>query len=84
MHRILVPGGQVRVVTDHAEYFEWIRTVFAGQCVLAQIPFESPLPQEAGGVVGTNFEKKYALEGRSFYAIAAEKGMNGVTSAPAS
>ena len=72
-HRILAPGGQVRVVTDHTDYFEWIKAVFAGQGVLAEIPFESPLPQLASGMVGTNFEKKYALEGRCFYAIAAQK-----------
>ncbi len=79
-HRILAPGGQVRVVTDHAEYFEWIKGVFAGQGILAEIPFESPLPQPAGGMVGTNFEKKYALEGRPFYAIAAQKGMGAAPS----
>jgi tRNA (guanine-N7-)-methyltransferase len=80
-HRILAPGGQVRVVTDHADYFEWIKAVFAGQSALAEIPFESPLPQRDGGMVGTNFEKKYALEGRCFYVIAAQKGAVEETSA---
>lgn len=78
VHRILSPGGQVRVVTDHVEYFQWIKGVFAGQRVLAEIPFESSLPQQEGSVVGTNFEKKYALEGRAFYAIAAKKAVEAV------
>lgn len=73
VHRILQPGGQVRVVTDHAEYFAWMQSVFADQHLLVEVPFDAPVPQREGLMVGTNFEKKYSREGRAFYAIAARK-----------
>lgn len=77
VHRILLPGGKLRLVTDHADYFAHMREVLSGQTELAVIPFDSPVPLQAnappGSLVGTNFERKYIAEGRSFFAIAAQK-----------
>ena len=75
--RILPPGGELRIVTDHADYWAWMEEHFARWAV----PFTSPdapggfirLPfdrAESAGqdeVVGTNFERKYKREGRPFH-----------------
>ncbi len=71
--RVLVPGGILRIVTDHAEYFEHIRTVCSEFKPLQIIDFVPPLPTADGLLVGTNFEKKYILENRSFNSIALKK-----------
>jgi tRNA (guanine-N7-)-methyltransferase len=31
-HRVLVPGGELRIVTDHDEYWEWMEGHFARWC----------------------------------------------------
>jgi tRNA (guanine-N7-)-methyltransferase len=103
-HRVLVPGGELRIVTDHDEYWAWMQEHFArwtrpeseteevkrcrGEEVSDRSPAASPLhlltssppqrfqlfpfspPSSAaeGEVVGTNFERKYAREGRPFHA----------------
>ncbi len=68
--RILAPGGILRVVTDHAGYFEHIQQVFGGFNGLMPHEFDSPVQTADGLVVGTNFEKKYQAEKRSTHAIA--------------
>ena len=77
VHRILIPGGKLRLVTDHADYFAHMQEVLNAQTDLKIIPFDSPIPlaenAPAGSIVGTNFEKKYIAEGRSFNSIAAIK-----------
>jgi tRNA (guanine-N7-)-methyltransferase len=77
VHRVLVPGGILRLVTDHADYFAHMQAMLAAQTDLAVIPFESPVPLKenapAGSIVGTNFERKYIAEGRPFYSTAAVK-----------
>ncbi len=77
VHRMLVPGGTLRLVTDHAEYFAHMQAVLAGQHELEVIPFDSPVPLRPdappGSIVGTNFERKYIAEGRTFHATAARK-----------
>lgn len=73
-HRILRPGGTLRLVTDHADYFAWMQDVLARQDLLTVIPFTGVInPGDERGVVGTNFEKKYITEGRTFHATAAVK-----------
>ncbi len=71
--RILVPGGVLRVVTDHAGYFEHIRAVVGEFKLLQIIDFVPPLPAADGLLVGTNFEKKYVLQNRSFNSLALKK-----------
>ncbi len=71
--RILVPGGVLRVVTDHADYFQHIRAVVAEFNLLQIIDFVPPLPTADGLLVGTNFEKKYIQQSRNFNSIALKK-----------
>lgn len=77
--RILNPGGELRIVTDHAEYWTWMEQHFERWCSPApEAPFErlafaSPGSAKEGEVVGTNFERKYAREGRPFHAAVLRK-----------
>jgi tRNA (guanine-N7-)-methyltransferase len=65
LRRVLRKGGTVRIVTDHAEYFQHIRLVLGSADGLANL-------ENAGAeAVGSNFEKKYVADGRRFYAVAA-------------
>lgn len=77
VHRMLVPGGKLRLVTDHADYFAHMVATLNAQSDLVVIPFDSPVPLKAdapeGSIVGTNFERKYIAEGRTFHATAAQK-----------
>jgi len=66
--RILKPQGRLRIVTDHADYFQQIGEVVRG----SQLKEVESAAGE-GELVGTNFERKYRREGRAFYAIAAVK-----------
>ncbi len=67
--RVLRPGGQLLVVTDHLGYFQQIRRVLTDAPRLASIPFPS-MSAEDGEIVGTNFERKYIAQGRAFYQTA--------------
>jgi tRNA (guanine-N7-)-methyltransferase len=72
IHRVLKPGARLQIVTDHADYFEQIKTV-VNASVLKPVEFVAPPSIEEGEVVGTNFERKYRKESRPFHAIAAVK-----------
>lgn len=72
VERILKPGGRLQVVTDHQDYFEQIESVVRASN-LEVIDYNRPGSAGAGEFVGTNFERKYAREGRPFNAIAARK-----------
>src|SRR5437763_1812212 len=73
MARVLAPGGRVQIVTDHKGYWEEnIEPTIRGSG-LAVVDYSRPGSAGAGEFVGTNFERKYAREGRPFYAIAAVK-----------
>lgn len=68
-HRVLLPGGELRLVTDHDNLWQWYREHIARNAELFdEKPFESPLSAGEGEVVGTNFERKYRREGRPFHA----------------
>ncbi len=67
---ILRLGGTVRIVTDHADYFRQIRRVLASTNGLTSVR-SVDAGQSESWFVGTNFEKKYAIEGRRFYALSA-------------
>jgi tRNA (guanine-N7-)-methyltransferase len=75
VHRVLMPGGKLRLVTDHADYFAHMQGVLKEQTWLKVVEFEPPvaLREDApeGSVVGTNFERKYIAEGRRFNAVMA-------------
>ncbi len=72
--RCLKSAGQLRIATDHADYFEQIRTVLAArENELKEIDFIRPAGAETGEWAGTNFERKYAKDQRPIYTIAARK-----------
>lgn len=81
-HRVLVPGGELHIVTDHADYWAWMEEHFARWCAegfrpapgaeplrFDRLPFEKPESAGEDELVGTNFERKYAKEGRVFHAV---------------
>jgi tRNA (guanine-N7-)-methyltransferase len=68
--RVLVPGGRLQIVTDHKDYFEQMEQV-VGASRLKIVDYNRPGSAGEGEFVGTNFERKYAREGRPFYALAA-------------
>lgn len=68
-HRMLTPQGEVRIVTDHEGYWQWMSERFARATHLfTQTPFERPESAGSNEAVGTNFERKYRREGRPFHA----------------
>ena len=74
MIRCLKTAGQLRIATDHADYFEQIKTVLAaGSDALEEIDFVKPAGAETGEYAGTNFERKYIKDKRPIYTIAARK-----------
>jgi len=69
VRRVLKPGGQLIIVTDHAGYFQHIRRAIANTSGF--LPVRSPAMSDRDGeLVGTNFERKYIARGRAFYAVA--------------
>ncbi len=74
--RCLKPGGEIRIATDHADYFEQIRqgtSAFSG--VLQEIEFTHPAGARAGELTGTNYERKYVKQSRPIYTAAFRKRM---------
>jgi len=69
-HRVLSPGGELRVVTDHDEYWAWMQAHFerVEGTLFRRGPFEPAASAAEGEIVGTNFERKYRREGRPFNA----------------
>ena len=72
--RTLTPAGQVRIATDHAQYFEAVEALFDEYADrFERIDFERTAGAETGEWAGTNFERKYIKEGRPIYCLAARK-----------
>jgi tRNA (guanine-N7-)-methyltransferase len=72
--RCLKPGGEIRIATDHADYFQQIRQVTsAAGGTLQEIEFERPAGAREGEWTGTNYERKYVKQSRPIYAIAFRK-----------
>ncbi len=68
--RILVPGGTWLIQSDHQEYFAHIRDLLDGHRDLCPIPWTAADPPKDSQWKGTNFEIKYAREGRPIYRAA--------------
>ena len=69
-HRVLAPDGELRLVTDHAELWAWYEDhVERHASNWARHPFERPRHASEGEIVGTNFERKFREEGRTFHAM---------------
>ncbi|MEZ6235814.1 MAG: hypothetical protein R3B68_16645, partial [Phycisphaerales bacterium] len=84
--RVLEPGGELRVVTDHDELWAWDQEHFARWCGPGPTPghagpspafdllaFEAPATAGTDELVGTNFERKFRAEGRGFHACVLRK-----------
>ncbi len=69
VRRVLVPGGQLLLVTDHRDYFEHMLEVIADVRGFARCEFPRLLAEDVH-TVGTNFENKYIEEGRSVHKAA--------------
>ncbi|MFG0331018.1 MAG: tRNA (guanosine(46)-N7)-methyltransferase TrmB [Phycisphaerales bacterium] len=69
-YRALRPGGELRIVTDHDDYWAWIDERLArASALFERLPFDRPESAGDEEVVGTNFERKYRREGRPFHAV---------------
>lgn len=67
-------GGELKIATDHAEYFEVIRGLIAAENnTLEEIEFTRPAGAEVGERVGTNFERKYLKQNIPIYTLAVRK-----------
>ena len=69
-HRILEPGRELRIVTDHDALWAWdLEHAERAADLFERRPFERPASAGADEVVGTNFERKFRREGRPFHAM---------------
>ena len=70
----LKPGGEMRIATDHAEYFEQMeRVIDLFRDVLEPVEFTRPAGAREGELVGTNFERKYIPDKRTIRTLALRK-----------
>ena len=68
--RALAAGAPLRVVTDDPGYFDQIEAALASRGRLVRRPYEPPASAREGELAGSNFERKYRLEGRRIQAAA--------------
>jgi tRNA (guanine-N7-)-methyltransferase len=72
--RCLTPGGQIRIATDHADYFDQIQQVTTAYSeTLEEIEFERPAGARLEERTGTNYERKYVRQSRPIYTAAFRK-----------
>ena len=72
--RVLKTGGELKIATDHAEYFDVIKKLIAAENNrLEEIEFTRPAGADVGEWVGTNFERKYLKQNIPIYTLAARK-----------
>lgn len=69
-HRVLLPGGEVRLVTDQDDLWAWYEDHAARHVNLFErAVFDRPESAGENEIVGTNFERKFRIEGRAFHAM---------------
>jgi tRNA (guanine-N7-)-methyltransferase len=69
-HRVLRSGGRLHLVTDHDDLWAWYEAHAARHAErFERAPFRTPDSARPGELIGTNFERKYAREGRPFHAM---------------
>lgn len=74
--RCLKVGGLINIATDHAGYFEQITEVIEGEIGAGRVErtdFVRGAGAAEGELVGTNYERKYLVEGRPVYWAAVRK-----------
>lgn len=70
LRRTIQKGALIRLVTDHVAYFKWIEHHVARvEDLYERLDLAAPELPEEGELVGTNFERKYRREGRSFHGL---------------
>ena len=73
-HRVLVPEGELRLVTDHDDLWEWYEQHAACHGDrFERRAFVAPNSAAEGEIVGTNYERKFTREGRLFHAMVLKK-----------
>ena len=73
-YRTLKKDGIINIATDHKDYFEWMLDAFSGFLdKFEKIEFIRGAGAKDGEMVGTNFERKYIIEGRETYTLALRK-----------
>lgn len=65
--RRLVPGGLLRIATDHPEYAEWIHEVLSAERALANRYAPDPWRPGAPGRLPTAYELEWRALGRDFH-----------------
>jgi len=75
MVRTLKTGGIINIATDHADYFEQMKEVLLApeRTDIEQVPYTKPAGARENEFAGTNFERKYIVEGRIINTIAVRK-----------
>lgn len=68
--RSLIHGGTWQVQSDHAEYFDQIRSLLGDHPELIEIPWAQAQNRPDDNWSGTNYEIKYAREGRRIHRAA--------------
>ena len=71
--RTLKTGGQLKIATDHIDYFQLIRELITAEKRLEEIEFLPAAGADKGEWLGTNFERKYRKENRPIYTLAVRK-----------
>jgi tRNA (guanine-N7-)-methyltransferase len=71
--RALKTGGQLKIATDHIDYFQQIRELMAAEKRLEEIEFLPAAGADKGEWLGTNFERKHTKENRPIYTLAVGK-----------
>jgi len=72
--RCLTVGGELKIATDHAEYFEVIKGLIETESnTLEEIEFVRPAGAEVGEWLGTNYERKYLKQNTPIYTLAVRK-----------
>jgi tRNA (guanine-N7-)-methyltransferase len=72
--RCLRAGGELRIATDHLDYFQKIQELIDTQVdKLEKIDFLPAAGANQGEWLGTNFERKYLKENRPIYTLAVRK-----------
>lgn len=67
-------AGQIKIATDHTEYFRAICDVlYLRRERLRQVPFVAACGAADGECVGTNYERKFIKQQKPIYSIAVEK-----------
>jgi tRNA (guanine-N7-)-methyltransferase len=83
LHRCLIEHGTIRFVTDDAKYFEDADRLFQSNIEFWDRQEFIPLPGTLEGeLVGTNYERKYRVEGRPFYSLVVRKKPGPVSTGP--